>query len=135
MNLFIILITFEMHYMINKTMGHIQFEGMEFYAFHGCHKEERIVGGRFLVDLTIETSLEKPAETDNLDDALNYQKAYQVVKEQMAIHSNLLENLAKRILEKLYDSFSGIQKANLKITKMNPPVGGKVEKVSVVMEK
>jgi 7,8-dihydroneopterin aldolase/epimerase/oxygenase len=52
-------------------MGLIQIEGMEFYSFHGHYKEERIVGNKFLVDLTIETDMQKASESDNLKDAVN----------------------------------------------------------------
>ncbi|MCU0461849.1 MAG: dihydroneopterin aldolase [Bacteroidales bacterium] len=114
-------------------MGHIQIEGMEFYAFHGHFKEEQIVGNRFLVDLTIETDLEKPAESDNLKDAVNYQKAYEIVKSVMEKKSHLLENIAGRILDALYAEMEGIKKATVKVSKMNPPVGGKISSVSVVL--
>ena len=83
-------------------MGLIQIDGMEFYAFHGHYKEEQIVGSKFLVDLTIETDMEKPAETDNLRDAVNYQQAYGIIKAQMEQKSHLLENLATRIMDALY---------------------------------
>jgi dihydroneopterin aldolase len=116
-------------------MGLIQVEGMEFYAFHGHYKEEQIVGSRFLVDLTIETDMEKPMETDNLKDAVNYQQAYEIVKAQMTRKSYLLENIAGRILNALYSEMNGIKKASVKVSKMNPPVGGKISSVSVVMEK
>jgi dihydroneopterin aldolase len=116
-------------------MGLIQIENMEFYAFHGHFKEEQIVGNKFLVDLTIETDMEKPMETDNLRDAVNYQKAYQIVKEEMEKKSHLLEHIAGRILDALYSEMSGITKATIKVSKMNPPMGGKIGSVSVVMEK
>ncbi len=116
-------------------MGLIQIEGMEFYAFHGHYKEEQIVGSRFLVDLTIETDLEKPAESDNLKDAVNYQQAYGIIKVQMEQKSHLLENIASRILNALYSEMSGIKKARVKVSKMNPPVGGKVHSVSVIIER
>jgi dihydroneopterin aldolase len=116
-------------------MGLIQIENMEFYAFHGHFKEEQIVGNKFLVDLTIETDMEKPMETDNLRDAVNYQKAYQIVKEEMEKKSHLLEHIAGRILDALYSEMSGIKKATIKLSKMNPPMGGKIGSVSVVMEK
>jgi dihydroneopterin aldolase len=118
-----------------QNMGLIQIEGMEFYAFHGHYKEEQIVGSRFLVDLTIETDLEKPAESDNLKDAVNYQQAYGIIKVQMEQKSHLLENIASRILNALYSEMSGIKKARVKVSKMNPPVGGKVHSVSVIIER
>ena len=116
-------------------MGLIQIENMEFYAFHGHYREEQIVGNRFIVDLTIETDMSVPSKSDNLRDAVNYQKAYQIVKEQMEKKSYLLENIAGRILDALYSEMQGIKKATVKVSKMNPPMGGKIGSVSVVMEK
>ena len=114
-------------------MGLIQIEGMEFYAFHGHYKEEQIVGNHFLVDLTIETDMDKPMESDNLKDAVNYQRAYEIVKLQMEKKSHLLENIAGRILEAIYAELQGIKKVTVKVSKLNPPIGGKINSVSVVM--
>ena len=116
-------------------MGLIQIENMEFYAFHGHFKEEQIVGNKFLVDLTIETDLKRPSETDNLKDAVNYQQAYQIVKKQMEKKSYLLENIAGRILNAIHTEMSGIIKVTVKVAKMNPAMGGKIGSVSVIMEK
>jgi len=114
-------------------MGLIQIENMEFYAYHGCFKEEQIVGNKFLVNLNIETEMSKPAETDDINDALNYQTAYNLVRTEMKQKSHLLENIAKRILDVLYKNFDNIEKAEVKVSKMNPPMGGKMEKVSVTL--
>jgi len=116
-----------------NNMGLIQIEGMEFYSFHGHFKEERIVGNRFLVDLTIETDMQKPAESDNLKDAVNYQQAYQIVKQEMEKKSHLLEHIAGRILDALYSEMQGIKKATVKVSKMNPPMGGRIQSVSIVL--
>jgi len=116
-------------------MGKIQIENMEFYAYHGCFKEEQIVGNRFLVDLTIETDMNIPSKTDNINDALNYQSAYELVKQEMQKKSHLLEHIAGRILDVLYEKFNSIKKATVKVSKMNPPMGGKMERVSVTMSR
>jgi len=116
-------------------MGLIQIENMEFYAFHGHFKEEQIVGNKFLVDLTIETDMEIPALSDNLKDAVSYHKAYQIVRKEMEKKSYLLENIAGRILDALYSELTGIKKATVKVSKLNPPMGGKIGSVSVVMER
>lgn len=116
-------------------MGKIQIENMEFYAYHGCFKEEQIVGNRFLVDLTIETDMNIPSKTDNINDALNYQSAYELVKQEMQEKSHLLEHIAGRILDVLYEKFNSIKKATVKVSKMNPPMGGKMERVSVTMSR
>lgn len=116
-------------------MGLIQIENMEFYSFHGHFKEERIVGNKFLVDITIETDLTAPAKSDNLKDAVNYQRIYEIIKHQMETKSHLLEHIAGRILDAVYSEMNGIKKATVKVSKMNPPMGGKIASVSVVMEK
>jgi 7,8-dihydroneopterin aldolase/epimerase/oxygenase len=108
---------------------------MEFYSFHGHYKEEQIVGNRFLVDLTIETDMSKPMESDNLKDAVNYQRAYELVKMQMEQKSHLLEHIAGRILDAVFSEMEGITKATVKVSKMNPPMGGKINSVSVVMSR
>jgi dihydroneopterin aldolase len=116
-------------------MGIIHIEGMEFYAYHGCYEAEQIVGNKFLVDLTMETDISIPSISDNIRDALNYQQAYEIVKKQMQIRSNLLENIAVRIIDSLYEKFPQLKKATVKVTKLNPPIGGQIKGVSVELSK
>ena len=52
-------------------MGQIQLNGMEFYAYHGCYQEEQVIGNHFLVDITMDTDMEKVSNSDDLGDALN----------------------------------------------------------------
>lgn len=108
---------------------------MEFYAYHGHYEEERVVGNRFLLDLRLEADCDKAAESDHISDALNYQVAYKIIREQMLLKSHLLENIAKRILDALYDNMEGIKKATIKVRKMNPPMGGQIKSVSVTMSR
>jgi dihydroneopterin aldolase len=115
-------------------MGMIKIEEMEFYAFHGHYREEQIVGNRFLVDLEMETDMSEPAESDALDDAVNYQVAYRLVREEMKRHtSNLLEHIGKRILDAVCDELDGLKSVTVIIRKMNPPMGGPIRNVSVKM--
>ncbi len=116
-------------------MGKIKIENMEFYAFHGHYEEEQIVGNRFLLDLEIEADMKMAAESDELEDAVNYQQAYKIVKKEMKIKSKLLENIAKRILDALHTEMSGIDKAKITIRKMNPPMGGQIKSVNVTLER
>ena len=116
-------------------MGMIQLENMEFYANHGCYKEEQIVGNQFLVDLSLETNCDIPRQSDKIEDALNYLKVYEFIKEEMDEKSHLLEHVAGRILDRLYKEFDQIDKATVKVRKMNPPLGGKLESVSVTLSK
>ncbi len=106
--------------------GRIELNNMIFFAHHGCFEEERIIGNKFIVDLGVELDVSKPSYTDNIEDALNYQILYDIVKSEMKISSHLLENLASRILEKLKDKFPNTDKITISIAKQNPPLGGEV---------
>lgn len=112
-------------------MGLIRIEDMEFYAFHGHYREEQIVGNHFLVDVTMETDTCKAGASDDLKDTINYQKAYLIVKREMETTSHLLEHIATRIMDALYNELSDIRKATVKVSKINPVMGGKIGRVSV----
>ena len=66
---------------------------------------------------------------------LNYQHAYEIIKKEMEKKSHLLENIAGRILDSLYNEMDGIKKATVKVSKINPPMRGKIGSVSVIMER
>ena len=116
-------------------MGLIELTEMQFYAHHGHFKAERIVGNNFQVDLKFHIDCSKAAASDNLHDTINYQEVYNIVKKEMKIPSRLLENVVKRILDSLFQSFAEIQKAKVRISKLNPPMGGQIGKVGVTLSR
>lgn len=116
--------------------GIIEIEGMEFYAFHGCYKEEQVVGNRFLVDLTFETDVKHATESDSIVDTISYLEVYEIVEAQMNITSHILENVAQRIIDAVMEKFyPDIDHIKVKVSKCNPPLGGHVKKVSVTLQK
>jgi 7,8-dihydroneopterin aldolase/epimerase/oxygenase len=113
-------------------MGQLILENMEFYAFHGHFQEEQTIGGRFRVDLIIETDLKIPAETDQLEDAVDYSILYELVKKEMGKPSRLIEHLARRIADAIYEGSGNISGIKVTVSKLNPAIGGPMEKFSVV---
>ncbi|WP_298062632.1 dihydroneopterin aldolase [uncultured Rikenella sp.] len=111
----------------------IELENMEFYAFHGHYEEEQRVGNRFRVDLSFEVDGAEAAQTDELGDTVSYLDVYECVREQMEVKSHLLEHVARRIVDALHERFPAISALRLKVSKMAPPLGGQVEKVSVII--
>jgi dihydroneopterin aldolase len=112
-------------------MGQMRLNAMEFYAYHGCHAEERLRGNNFLVDIVLDVNIDKASQSDSLSDALDYVDVYEIVRQQMAITSFLLENVTTRILSALVQKFPNIERATVYITKLCPPVGGKMHSFSV----
>lgn len=106
---------------------------MKFFAHHGCFSEEKTIGNYFLVDFSVETDTSVAGVSDNLEDALNYQRIYDIVKEEMAVPSNLLEHVAARILRHFRSEFPDEGTATVSISKLNPPLGGEVACSRVIM--
>lgn len=115
-------------------MSEIILENMEFHAFHGCMEHEKNIGNTFLVTVKIDIDTTQAGTSDSLEDTLNYQLIYDVIRTEMGIRSNLIEHLARRIVDAVMDQFEQIKSVKLKLTKLNPPLGAKVESVSIKLE-
>ncbi|NQV01330.1 MAG: dihydroneopterin aldolase [Bacteroidia bacterium] len=114
-------------------MGKILLEGMEFFAYHGCFHEEQIIGTRFVVEIELEVDTAKAEVTDHLEDTVNYQSVYGLVRHEMEQKSQLIEHVGRRILDAIKITFPGITSLQVRISKVNPPLGGKVKQVTCVL--
>lgn len=101
----------------------IYLRNVRFHAFHGVLQQEGIVGNDYLVNLVLDYDFSSAMQTDDLQGTLNYAEVYQKVREEMAVPSKLLEHVAGRIAHRLFSDFPEIQKLQLSITKVNPPMG------------
>ena len=104
---------------------------MRFYAHHGCFVQERAIGTHFTVDLSFTTDTSRAELSDNIADTVSYLDVYQVVKHEMMQPSNLLEHVARRVGEAVLHRFSAVESITVRISKMNPPLGGQMDSVSV----
>ncbi|NLX73455.1 MAG: dihydroneopterin aldolase [Bacteroidales bacterium] len=120
---------------MENNIALIELEEMVFYAYHGCFKEEKLVGNRFIVNISLKLDVSLPMESDRIQDTLNYVKVYELVKEEMNITSNLLEHLTGRIINTLFNKYPEIMHAKVKVSKMNPPMGGQMQCVSLTLER
>ncbi len=115
-------------------MGIISAEGIRIYAYHGCMEEEAKTGRAFIVDVSVETDLEKAAASDAIADTIDYVKLYEIVKSEMAVRSKLIEHAGQRIINSIRKKFPQAKGVRVKVSKLNPPVNGNLESVSVLME-
>jgi dihydroneopterin aldolase len=115
-------------------MGIIRIEEMEFFSYHGCFAEERVIGTRFLVNITLDVDTQEAEKSDQLKQTVNYQSVYQVIKQEMEIKSHLLEHVGRRILDAVHEKFPSVNQATVKISKLNPALGGKMGCVSVTLK-
>jgi 7,8-dihydroneopterin aldolase/epimerase/oxygenase len=115
-------------------MGIIKLNNIRTFSFHGCLVEESKIGSNYTINLEIKTSLTKSAKSDNLNDTVDYVLLNQIVVDQMAIRSNLLEHVAKRIIDSAMDKIPALDYINVAVSKLNPPIGGDVAMVTIEME-
>ncbi len=112
-------------------MGIIKVENIRVFANHGCLKEETAIGSDYRVDLEIKADLKTSAKSDELSDTVDYVFLNKVVREEMNTPSKLLETVAKRILTRIFNEDKLVRKASVSVSKINPPIGGDVEMVTI----
>ncbi len=114
-------------------MGIIKVENIRVFAYHGCLKEETKIGSDYRVDLQVKANLQASSKTDKLNDTVDYVFLNRVIKEEMEKPSHLLETVAKRILNRIFNEDKLVKKATVWVSKLNPPIGGDVERVTIKM--
>ena len=116
-------------------MGYIILSNVNTYSYHGCMDEEEKIGATFSTDLKVETNMYKAATTDALEYGLDYTRLNEIIIAEMKIRAKLMETVALRIINSILKEFEIAKSVEVKITKLNPPVGGNIEAVSVLMYK
>ncbi|MDR2764993.1 MAG: dihydroneopterin aldolase [Tannerella sp.] len=112
----------------------IDLSSMKFYAHHGVSPQETRVGNSFTVDISYTFTADVALESDELHDTVNYADVYEIVKAEMERPSRLLEHVAGRIFHALRVAFPQLTRLKVKLSKLNPPIGGEVHSVSVTVE-
>lgn len=112
-------------------MAIISLEGIKMFGRHGFYEEEKILGNEFIIDLFVETEISDAAEEDDLFKSVNYETLFYLCKVEMKEPAKLLETVGNRIVDRINEHFENIEGVRLKLTKINPPLDGEVEKASI----
>lgn len=116
-------------------MGIIKVENIRVYAYHGCLEEEAKIGSDYRVDIEVKANLKASSISDKLLQTVDYVHLNLIVKQEMAIRSELLEHVAKRIIDRVLKEIPMVKKVKTAVSKINPPIGGDVEQVAIVLSK
>lgn len=114
-------------------MGIIKVENIRVFAYHGCLTEEKKIGSDYSVDFEVKANLQASAKSDRLSDTVDYVLLNRIIKEEMLKPSHLLETVAKRILTRIFNEDELVEEAIVWVSKLNPPIGGDVERVTIKM--
>ena len=114
-------------------MGLITVEGIRVFGYHGHLPEEAVLGGHFIINVLVESDTVEVEKTDDLKHTVDYVKIIAIVKEQMAIRSNMIEHSAKRIVDAIL-TLDKAQKVTVELEKVLPPIDATFDKISVTSE-
>jgi 7,8-dihydroneopterin aldolase/epimerase/oxygenase len=118
-------------------MAIISLEGLEFFAYHGVHEFEKEQGNSFIVDIEVDVDVTEAEKTDELEGTIDYEKLFNVVSDEMAVRSKLLEHVSSRICNAIFKNWDQIKHVKVRIGKLNPPIGAvcKMSGVTVCRKK
>ena len=117
----------------NHFLITIHLDNLEFFAHHGLHDEEAVIGTLF--NVSIHVSFQRKETITSISQTINYVDVYTVVKKHMLQPVALLEMLAENILEEVYLLDNRINKINININKHHPPVKNFIGTVGVSFQK
>jgi dihydroneopterin aldolase len=114
-------------------LGIIKLNDIRVYAYHGCLVEEGQIGSDYIVDLEVKADLSQASESDALSDTVDYVQLLKIVRREMATRSKLLEHVGQRIVDSTLQEIGKVREVSVAIAKINPPIGGDVREVRVIM--
>lgn len=106
------------------TGYNIDIRDIHLYAHHGVMEQERLIGAWFTIDISLEINNYNCAYNDSIEETVSYADVYEIIKKEMQHPSNLLEDVCRRIMEKLFNSFNSITEIKITLSKDTPPMGG-----------
>ena len=111
----------------------VKVENLKIYAYHGCMKEEKVIGSDYIVNITAVCFVNKEVFQDVIKGTVDYVDLARIAKEEMSIRAMLLEVVVKRIINRSFEEIMVLDKISVTVSKINPPINADVEAVSVTM--
>lgn len=114
-------------------MDRIDVEGIRLFGYHGCMDEEEKIGTEYIINVSVWANLHQAAISDRLKDTVDYVKINRIVAEEVNKRSKLIEAVAKRIIDRIMQELALVQRVEVKLSKLFPPINGDVQSVGVTL--
>jgi dihydroneopterin aldolase len=111
----------------------IHLDNCRFYAHHGLHEEEAIVGAGFEVSLS--ASFEEGGDITKMSQTIDYVSIFEMVKKHFEKPRQLLETLAQEIAADVYNMDPRVLTVEIHLKKLNPPIANFTGTVGVSYSK
>lgn len=117
-------------------MDKIIIKDLSLYGYHGVNPEEKEFGQPFIFDITAKLDLSKSCSTDNIEDTVSYAKIIKTVRRVALEEKNdLLERVAQRVADGIFDDFKLIQEVEIVLKKPEAPIKADFSYVAVQIKR
>lgn len=113
------------------ALQQIDVHGIRIYTNHGCMQEEAVIGSHYEVNISVWADLSASVGSDDLKDTVDYVALNAIVTEEMAVRAKLLEVVCQRIIDRIMNEHTAVQKARVNVAKLTPPINGDVSRVAL----
>ncbi len=117
-------------------MDKIIVKDLKLFCYHGVNPEEKVDGQNFVFDIEAFLDLGLPCKSDNVDDTVSYAKIIKTVRRIAQSEKNdLLEYVAQRVVDALFEEFAKVDKIILTLKKPEAPINADFQYVAVQIER
>lgn len=120
----------------HTTRDRIMMRGMTFHGYTGCLPEEKRLGQRFVIDVTMELMNNQASYSDRLEDSVSYADVFELIRGIMSDrHFNLIEKLAGYIADAIIQSYPLISAVEVCVSKPQAPIDGAFDTMQVCVRR
>ena len=106
-------------------MDKIILKNLAFFGFHGVLEQEKTLGQKFFVDITVSTDTKNAGLSDEVDNTVSYAEIYEIAKfHAQEKRYDLIEALAENISKDILMKYNDISEIEIEIKKPEAPVRG-----------
>lgn len=98
----------------------VHLKNIRLFGRHGVYAEEQVCGGMF--ELDIACGFRHAGIITRLEETVNYEAVYYLVKEKFGQPVALLETLAGELAAAIYSAYPFLSEISVTIMKLNPPI-------------
>ncbi|WP_316808047.1 dihydroneopterin aldolase [Pedobacter agri] len=109
---------------MNQFKQTVALKDVKCFALHGFYPEEQLTGNHFILDL--ETTFLPLGFDDELAQTVNYEDLNRIILEEMRNTQKLLETVLNNIINKVTALYPFVERVEVSIKKLNPPMPGQV---------
>lgn len=117
-------------------MDCIKIKNLEIFANHGVFKEEKSLGQKFLLSLSVYYSQSKAAKTDDLNYSINYgELCFEIIERYKKEKFDLIETSCLDIIKFIFEKYEIVEQVDLEVKKPWAPVHTGVDMISIKMSR